>query len=48
VEIDKGQEKSYQLNYGAEPIRLVGRDEQLWLVVIAGFGERPITTVLQS
>jgi hypothetical protein len=45
VRIDKGQEKSYELRYGAEPIRLVGRDEQLWLVVIAGFGEQPILLV---
>lgn len=42
VKIDKGQEKSYELHYGAEPIRLVGRDEPLWLVVLAGFGEQPI------
>ena len=45
VRIDKEQEKSYELRYGAEPIRLVGRDEQLWLVVIAGFGEKPILLV---
>lgn len=42
VKVDKGQEKSYELHYGAEPIRLVGRDEPLWLVVLAGFGEQPI------
>jgi hypothetical protein len=30
------------LRYGAEPVRLTGRDEQLYLVVIAGFGEEPI------
>ncbi len=40
--IDKGQEKTYDLHYGAEPFRLVGRDEPLWLVVGAGFGEQPI------
>ena len=45
VRIDKGQEKSYALRYGAAPIRLLGRDEQLWLVVIAGFGEQPILLV---
>ncbi len=28
--------------YGAEPIRLPGRSEKLWLVVIAGFGEQPL------
>ncbi len=42
VKIDKGQEKSYDLRYGAEPIRLTKRAEKLWLVVIAGFGEQPI------
>lgn len=42
VKIDKGQEKTYDLHYGAEPFRLVGRDEPLWLVVVAGFGEQPI------
>ena len=45
VKIDKGQEKTYQLHYGAEPIQLVGRPEQLWLVVVAGFGEQPILLV---
>ena len=34
--------KVYNLRYGAEPIRLPGRAEQLWLVVIAGFGEAPL------
>lgn len=42
VKIDKGQEKTYDLHYGAEPFRLVGRDKPLWLVVVAGFGEQPI------
>jgi hypothetical protein len=42
IKIQDGQEKVYDLRYGAEPIRLPGRDEQLWLVVIAGFGEAPL------
>jgi hypothetical protein len=45
VKIDKGQEKTYELHYGAEPIRLLGREEKLWLVVVAGFGEQPILLV---
>ncbi len=45
VRIDKGQEKIDQLHYGAEPFRLAGRDEPLWLVVLAGFGEQPILLV---
>lgn len=37
-----GQEKIYDLRYGVERIRLMGRDEPLHLVVVAGFGEEPI------
>jgi Transposase DDE domain len=39
VKLQDGQEKVYELRYGAVPIRLPGRPEKLWLVVIAGFGE---------
>lgn len=42
IKIQDGQEKTYDLRYGAEPIRLPGRAEQLWLVVLAGFGEAPL------
>lgn len=42
VKIQDGQEKTYDLRYGVEPIRLVGRDERLHLVTVAGFGEEPI------
>ena len=42
VKIQDGQEKIYDLRYGVEPIRLVGRAERLHLVVVAGFGEEPI------
>jgi len=42
IKIQDGQEKTYELRYGAEPIRLPDRSEQLWLVVIAGFGEQPM------
>jgi hypothetical protein len=42
IKIQDGQEKVYDLRYGAEPIRLPGRAEQLWLVVIDGFGEEPL------
>jgi hypothetical protein len=42
VKIEDGQEKTYDLRYGVEPIRLVGRDERLHLVVVAGFGEEPM------
>jgi len=40
---DRGRkEKTYDLRYGVEPIRLAGRPEQLYLVVVAGFGEEPL------
>ena len=42
IKIQDGQEKTYELRYGIEPIRLVGRQEQLHLVVVAGFGEEPL------
>lgn len=42
VKIEKGEEKVYELRYGAEPIRLPGRDEELHLVVVAGFGQEPL------
>ena len=42
VKINDGREKTYELRYGVEPIRLVGRQEQLQLVVVAGYGEEPL------
>ena len=42
IKIQDGQEKTYELRYGAEAIRLPGRTEQLWLVVVAGFGDEPM------
>lgn len=42
VKIQDGQEKIYDLHYGVERIRLLGRDESLHLVVVAGFGEEPL------
>jgi hypothetical protein len=42
IKIDDGQEKKYSLRYGVEPVRLVGRREALFLVVVAGFGSEPM------
>ncbi|MGH9697342.1 MAG: transposase [Bryobacteraceae bacterium] len=42
IKIQDGQEKSYDLRYGVESIRLAGRQERLQLVVVAGFGEEPM------
>ena len=42
VWIEDGQEKRYELRYGAAPIRLPGLEEKLLLVVVAGFGAEPL------
>ena len=42
IKIENRQEKVYSLRYGAEPFRLPGREEQLLLVVVAGFGQEPL------
>jgi hypothetical protein len=42
IKIEKGKEKVYELRYGAEPICLPGREEELHLVVVAGFGKEPL------
>jgi len=42
IKIQDGQEKTYELRYGVEPIRLVDRQEQLHVVVVSGFGEEPL------
>lgn len=35
-------EKVYQLEFGARAVRLPGFDQKLWLVVVDGFGEKPL------
>ena len=42
VKIEDGRGKILELRYGAEPIRLPGREEKLLLVVVADFGEEPM------
>jgi hypothetical protein len=42
VRIEEGQERIHQLHYGAEVIRLPGREEKLLLVVVVGFGPEPL------
>lgn len=42
VKLKDGREKTYQLRYGAETVRLPGRSEPLDLVVLAGFGREPM------
>ena len=42
VKDEKGKEKICHLEFGYRPVRLPGRKEPLWLVVIRGFGEEPM------
>src|SRR5208337_1566269 len=42
IRIEDGEEKIYQLHYGAEPIRPPGRREKMLLVVVVGFGQEPL------
>jgi len=42
VRVDEGKEKVYSLSYGYRPVRLPGREEQLYLVVVAGLGRKPL------
>ena len=37
-----GEEKTYRLAYGFRRVRLPGRTEELYLVVVRGFGEAPL------
>ena len=38
----KGEEKVYHLEYGFRKVKLPGRKEQLYLVVVKGFGNKPM------
>jgi len=42
IKIEDGQEKVVELRFGAEPVRLPGREEKLLLIVVAGFGQEPM------
>jgi hypothetical protein len=42
IKIEDDQEKVLQLRFGAEPIRLPGREEKLLLLVVAGWGQEPL------
>jgi Transposase DDE domain len=42
IRIEDGKEKVHQLRYGAERVRLPGEDEPMLLVVVAGFGPKPL------
>jgi len=42
IKADLETEKRLHLEYGMRPVKLPGRDEQLYLVVVRGFGEEPL------
>jgi hypothetical protein len=42
VKEEKGKEKHYHLEFGYLPVKLPGRDEQLYLVVVTGLGAEPM------
>jgi hypothetical protein len=42
IKIQDGVEKTLELRYGVEPVRLPDRDEKLLLVVVSGFGQQPL------
>lgn len=42
VKMDDGREKVYHLAFGYREVRLPGREEPLWLLVVRGFGQEPM------
>jgi hypothetical protein len=42
VRQEKGKEKRYSLEFGFRPVKLPGREEQLYLVVVTGLGREPM------
>jgi len=42
IKEEDGQEKRYNIEYGFRGVKLPGREEQLYMVVVRGFGEKPL------
>jgi hypothetical protein len=42
VKEEAGTETVYHIHYGYLPVRLPGHDQQLWMLVVNGFGEKPM------
>jgi len=38
----RGEEKTYHIEYGFRRVKFPGREEQLYLVVVKGFGDKPM------
>jgi hypothetical protein len=42
IKEDKEQEQAYTISYGFRRVKLPGRKERLWMVVVTGFGKEPL------
>ena len=42
VKEEAGTETVYHIHYGYVPVRLPGHDQQLWMLVVNGIGEKPM------
>ena len=42
IKEDKEQEQAYTVSYGFRRVKLPGRKERLWMVVVTGFGKEPL------
>lgn len=42
VKEERGKEKIYHLEFGSRPVKLPGRKERLYMVVVRGFGQEPM------
>jgi len=42
VKEERGKENIYHLQFGYRPVRLPERKEQLYMVVVQGFGQDPM------
>lgn len=42
VKEESQEEKAYHIEYGYRPVKLPGREEQMYLVVVKGFGKDPL------
>jgi hypothetical protein len=42
IKEDKGEEKAYSVSYGFRKVKLPGRKERLYMVVVKGFGGKPM------
>ena len=42
IKEEKGEEKIFHISYGYMPVKLPGFDDQLYMLVVTGFGEKPM------